>query len=170
MQKFLEWAKSPRGLIILTIGAVILIYIVLRKGASTSAAATDATTGGTTGAGDNTDSSLGSFNGPHNPSGDGEHDGTGSLPITTTTAPTSDFPKTATVRASTGSTYDNQYKGVYYFTDANKTKSVSTVPFGSTVTLIGSTTGVPYSSGSSITTWYQLANGYWISAHDLIGL
>lgn len=81
------------------------------------------------------------------------------------------FPLQATVRASTGSSFDKQYKGVYLFstpaTGAFGGHSLSTVPFGSAITLFSETQGSPYASGESDTNWFQTAGGY-ISEHDVI--
>ena len=78
------------------------------------------------------------------------------------------FPIQATVRQSTGSSYDRQYGGVYLFTDPFKTHSLHTVPFGSSITLLSQTVGVPYSLGSPDIIWYNTASGGYISEHDVI--
>lgn len=81
------------------------------------------------------------------------------------------FPLTAKVRASTGSSFDKKYGGVYLFstpaTGAFGGHSLSTVPFGSAITLFSETQGSPYASGESDTNWFQTSGGY-ISEHDVI--
>lgn len=86
--------------------------------------------------------------------------------------PAPEWPKTGTVRKSTGSTWDNQYGGVYIFatpaTAAGGGRGVSTVPFGSTIQLLGKVTGAPYGgpTGGGSNVYYQVAGGY-INSQDV---
>lgn len=98
--------------------------------------------------------------------------GVGIAPTFSPPMTTPNFPRTATVRASTGSVYDKQYGGVYLFstpaTPAGGGTSTTTVPFGSSITLLDSANGQPYggSSGGGSSLYYRTAGGY-ISAQDV---
>lgn len=173
MNNFIEWAKSPRGLIVLTIAAMIALYLIVKRAESATAAAETTSPSGDANNQSLTQPGNGTFNGPHNPSGDGSQDG--QQPVTVNdTSSNGSFPKSATVRASSGSSYDKQYGGVYYFatpaTGAFGGQSIATLPFGSAISLIGSTQGTAYSSSGGSTLWYQLANGGWINSHDVTGV
>lgn len=173
MNNFIEWAKSPKGLIVLTIAALLALYLIVKRSENAQAAASGSSTEPTGNAQDqSTLPGNGTFNGPHNPPGDGEHDGQQAIGSPILKVPS--FPLSATIRSSSGSTYDKQYGGVYYFatpaTGAFGGKSVGVLPFGSAVSLIGSTQGTAYSPSGGSTLWYQLANGGWINSHDVTGV
>lgn len=86
----------------------------------------------------------------------------------------SGFPKTGTVRATTGSQYDQQYGGVELFatpaTNAFGGHNVATVPFGSSIQLLSQTSGTPYSDTSGGSSTYYLTPQGYINSQDVTGI
>lgn len=97
--------------------------------------------------------------------------GPGPTPAPPPSPPPSPFPTMGMVRASTGSSYDKQYGGVYTFTGpatvAGGGKTDQVVPFGSSIQILGQYNGAPYGGSEGGSTSYYLTPQGYISAQDV---